>query len=58
MVVTELNGCEGDNKSCEMVDTSDVGKRLDRDLSSPLFSISEEGSVDVLARDEACNAND
>ena len=53
MVVTELDGCEGDNRSCEMVDTSDVGRRLDRGLSGPLFSVSEEGSVDVLARDEA-----
>ena len=53
MVVTELDGCEGNNRSCEMVDTSDVGRRLDRGLSGPLFSVSEEGSVDVLARDEA-----
>ena len=40
-----------------MVDTSDVGRRLDRSLSGPLFSVSEEGSVDGLARDEAWNAN-
>ena len=29
---------------------SDVDRRLDRGLSAPLFSVSEEGCVDVLAR--------
>ena len=50
MVVTELDGREDSNKSCGMVNVSDVDRRLDRGLSGPLFSVSEEGCVDVLAR--------
>ena len=50
MVVTELDGREESSKSCGMVNVSDVDRRLDRGLSGPLFRVSEEGCVDVLAR--------